>query len=218
MYYLVINIFHIINSAKIPEEWGKQMPTYFSITFSFKHHRISNHFVSDLYQKISEVFPFKSGYWDAEDLSYDDLVNWNQAQLTGDHEDSDLKQVLFQSNHFSELRGIWYYTQDEIEFELIMPENEILRLENHLIFVDSKMQPLRDLAISLWINEFVDAVQAHDESVEAHSLTEIEAGLFLADQPFAIIEEKLVDRFPDNFFEDKELIPLNNNGALVLKS
>ncbi len=192
------------------------MSGYFSITFSFKQSRITDGFISDLYQKVTEVFPFESGYFDNEQLSYEAIVLWNQEQLACEDE-PDFKQVLFQSNHYTQLRGILYHSEEGVEFELIVPRDDVIQLNKRLYFTDSQLEPLHKLAISLWNEVLVDAVQTHDDSSEAYSIKEIEAGLFLTYQPFAIIDQTFVESFPEGFIDQENIIELENNGAFIIK-
>ena len=114
------------------------------------------------------------------------------------------------------MRGYWLYDSDETWFSIIVPEYDVLLDECSLDFIESKIDPLKKLAISLWENGLVDAIQTSAENGGVCSLEEINAGKDLVDIPFAIIKSEAISKFNVDFFHQKRLVPIKNNGTLIV--
>ncbi len=114
--------------------WIDHMPAYTTISFEFDK-RARNRLVSEFYAAFlgdgvtfDRVFP-----WGCEpDLSYQQIVDWNQDKLIADFRlgytrdvSHDFRQMLITVHPFSECRLFLMNMDTSIEFHCIIPENEI---------------------------------------------------------------------------------------------
>ena len=131
------------------------MPPYFSIDYSFDKSRLNRNFVITLYNYIfKNGFPFRSGYTEYDKIPINRIIEWNQALLEKDfhvgsqHYSHGYKQILFETDQYSELRGIWFnLNKDEIQFTIIVPEHDVMTADDD--FIPEKIAPLRQLSVTL---------------------------------------------------------------------
>ena len=200
------------------------MPAYFSMTIHFEHKRIEPDFVREIYSQImSNGFGFKSGFWFHRDANLDEIIKWNQKLLEKgfklgftQHVKHDYMQILFLTNHYSELRGYWHYSDKEVTFSLIVPEGDILNCEGGSFFLKDKVMPLKKLAIKLWEQGMVDAIQTNVELEDgSYALSDILSGKDISANPYAILSEKAYKKFSTDYFKQMKLNKIKNNGVII---
>ena len=200
------------------------MPAYFSMTLQFENERIKPDFVRRVYSEIISCgYDFKSGFWFHQNANLNEIIEWNQNLLEQgfklgytQHVKHDYMQILFASEIYSELRGFWMYSDEEIAFDLIIPEGDILNCEGGNAFVDNKVVPIKELAVKLWEASVVDAIQTSLELDNGyHPLNKVFAGVNIAVNPFAIVKEEVYKKFPEGFFADKLVSSIGNDGILT---
>ena len=200
------------------------MPTYFNMTLQFEKNRLKPDFVKELYFKIISCgFEFKSGYWVHENASLDEIIAWNQDLLEKgfnlgftQHVKHDYMQILFKSEAYSELRGFWMYRDSSIDFNLIIPEYDILNRMGGEAFTQSKVTPVKELAKEIWESGIPDAIQTCVEcDYGYYSINQIYSGVNISINPFAILKKDVHKKFPKGFFCDKTASLLGNNGILL---
>ena len=203
------------------------MPAYFSMTLQFENKKLKPYFVEELYSKIISCgFEFKSGYWFHENASLREIIDWNQNLLEqgfelgyDQHVKHDYMQILFDSEMYSEFRGFWMYSDEQITFNLIIPESDILNQEGGNAFVDKKVFPVKGLALFLWESISVDVIQTHLElEGGCFSLAEVSRGENISVSPFAILRGDYFKKFPLKHFEDDILTELKDGGVLIENS
>lgn len=133
------------------------LPSYFSIEFSFPYHALNNTFVRDFYSSLFSKYPYKSGYWNSESNTLDEIITWNQKHLENkfilgynEHVSNNYKQILLTSYTFSEIRHFWNYRRNEISCSLIIPEFDVLAEVDTWKFKASMFQQIEDLCRHLW--------------------------------------------------------------------
>ena len=153
------------------------MPSYFNISLQFERKDIYGNFMKDFYNILSEAgLQFKSGYRSSEEMSLEEIVEWNQRKLEGnfklgsaEHYSYDFKQVLFEYGTYSQVRGFWmnrYPDEDTFSFEIVIPESEILVEEEKRIFQRDKMDGLLYLSRQIWQFPYVRTIQTGLEAAE----------------------------------------------------
>lgn len=200
------------------------MPAYFSMTMQFEKKRVHPGFVKEVYsQIISCGFGFKSGYWFHEEATLDEIIDWNQRLLEKgftlgftQHVKHDYMQILFTTEHYSEMRGFWIHSSDEVVFHIIVPESSILNCEGGLYFIESKVAPVINLAIKLWESGIVDAIQTSLELDEGcFCLSDALTGKNVSVSPFAVLPEKAFEQFSDGYFSKMNLCKILKNGLFI---
>lgn len=195
------------------------MPAYFSMTLLFENSRLKPNFVYELYsQIISNGFTFKSGYWFHKNAKLNEITEWNQKLLDSgfqlgftQHVRNDYMQILFKTEHYSELRGFWTYSGEGIAFNLIIPEHDILNCEGGDVFIDTKIHPMKQLALMLWKSNCIDAIQTNVELDEGYyHLKDIKSGKNISVNPFAIINQNVFNCFSNDYFKDKNILEIDN--------
>ena len=202
------------------------MPAYFSMSVLFKHGRVKPNFVKEFYaQVISDEFRFKSGYLRHENAHLDEITEWNQKWLEKCrilgykyyHKHDDI-QMIFQTEYYSELRGYWYYSHEEVSFNLIVPEYDILNCEGGSYFIESKIAPMKKLAVKLWETKYIDVIQTSVESdCGFYGLSKVIAGKNISVNPFAIIPKSVFVNFSNNYFDKMKIQKINNTGVFIEK-
>lgn len=190
----------------------------------FEHNRIKPNFVKEIYSQIIACgFDFKSGYWFHKDANFDEIIEWNQGRLESgfrlgltQHVKHGYMQILFESKYFSELRGYWIYSDKDVVFNLIVPESDILDCEGGSYFIESKITPMKSLAIKLWESNAVDAIQTNLElDYGYYNLPDILTGKNISVNPFAILPEDAFGLFLDNYFDGRNSHQINNYGMFI---
>ncbi|WP_145147006.1 hypothetical protein [Paenibacillus xylanexedens] len=198
------------------------MPAYFSIEYSFPYNDFSINFTQEIYETIFEDFPFKSGYWNSEGNSLEEIIAWNSKLLSDkfklgfdQHVKHNYKQMLLQSDQFSHLRLFWMYQTDEIVLHLILPENEV-ELENHYWkFKREQIAPLLNLSLKIWEKHELNMVQTYKELGESTEIEHVLKGELTASEPFSIIKSGIFENH-HNDLDNREKIVINK-GMLIIE-
>jgi len=202
------------------------MPAYFSLEILFSKDRIKPNFVKNIYSIIIESgFIFKSGYWFLENSSFDEIINWNQDKLnshfrlrTNQNYKEGYMQIMFDSHLFDEFRGFWMYRDNDIAFNIIIPESEIMEFEGGSFFLEDKILVIKKLAESLWQSKLVDAIQTSLELEENfYDLKDINSGMGINITPFAILPNATFLKYYKDHSIDKEILKIQNEGLLIYK-
>jgi len=197
------------------------MGPYFSMTLQFEHKRLKPTFVEELYSKIISCgFGFKSGFWFHGNAKLDEIIKWNQKLLEKgfklgykQYVKHDYMQILFNSEVYSEFRGYWMYSENQITFNIIIPEFDII---NYDTFIDEKVFPVKQLALEIWKSNIVDSIQTSVEFDFGYaSLSEISDGKDISVHPFAILKEDDYKRFSEDYFNTYLITEVCNDGILV---
>jgi hypothetical protein len=195
------------------------MPAYFSLVVSFDKIRLYPNFVKDIYNIMFENgFGFKSGYWNSENDNLEKIISWNQKLLEKgfrlgykQNVKNDYKQVLFNTDLYSELRAYWLCYKDEIIFRIIILEADMLEYEGGNFFIEEKLDPIKNLAKSIWNSGTIDLIQTCLEEDENISLSEFLTGTFPHTYPFSIAKKSLL--FIDN--NKYETVDIKNDGIFI---
>lgn len=174
------------------------MPAYFSVVFQFRRKDLYPGFVSDFYRDLGQAgFAFQSGCYEAENMSFEEIVRYNQARLDdnfelGYEEDgrNDYKQVYFSHPEYEEVRGFWMNFRGirEIRFCLIIPEWEMMEWETLWYFKMEKLAPVQRMAESMWSRGNVAAIQTELELDDgAVRMSALQGGTEPSVRPFAVI-------------------------------
>ena len=179
------------------------MPAYFSVVFQFRRKELYPGFVSDFYRDLGQVgFAFQSGCYEAENMSFEELVRYNQAHLDdnfelGYEEDgrNDYKQVYFSHSEYEEVRGFWMNFRGirEIRFCLLIPEWEMMECETMecetlWYFKMKKLAPVQRMAVSMWSRGSAAAIQTELELDDgAVRMSALQGGAEPSVRPFAVI-------------------------------
>lgn len=201
------------------------MPAYFSIEISFKKDILYSSFVEDVYSVLFQSgFNFKSGYWFGEDMTLEQIIEWNQKHLQNkfslgytQHVKYDYKQILLDTDIFSEMRVYWMYSNDRIHLDIIIPESDVLHIEGkHCFFVENKINPILAASCSIWDTGLVSAIQTCLELDDGIDLEEIEQGHLPIINPFCIISNDIAKRFEFSLKSNLTCKYLNKNGVLIV--
>ncbi|SYX83087.1 hypothetical protein [Paenibacillus alvei] len=133
------------------------MPSYFSIEMTFPYKALNNTFVREFYSILFNTFPYKSGYWNSENNTLEEITTWNQKHLENkfilgcdEHVNNNYKQILLLSNSHSEIRHFWRYRKNEIHSSLIIPEIDVLVEEDKWRFKAESFEQIKDLCKHIW--------------------------------------------------------------------
>ena len=129
------------------------MPWYFSIKMMFFPERVKPNFIKNVYYNIiDEGFEFAGGYrfLDRDRVKLNSTITeiseWNQAWLENRHSlgypndaknnyseddfyNKNYRQILFKREEYSEIRGFWTDYGNYPQFDLIIPELEVMYYE-----------------------------------------------------------------------------------------
>ncbi|MFC3801070.1 hypothetical protein [Cohnella sp. GCM10012308] len=133
------------------------MPSYFSIELAFPYQDLNSTFVSDFYSAIFAKYPFKTGYWNSEENTLEEIIVWNQKHLENkfilgykEHVSNNYKQILLSSDTFSEIRHFWSYSRNEIRSSIIIPEFDVLVEEDRWMFNANRFEQIKDMCKHIW--------------------------------------------------------------------
>lgn len=200
------------------------MPAYFSMTIQIRAERLTDSYVEQMYSSIMELgYSFKSGFWFHENATYNEIVDWNQKKLEQgfrlgytEHGSHDYMQILFDAKEYEVMRCFWRHMGDAVEFEVIVPEYEILNFEDDCTIRQDMIEPLQEIGIHIWEKGLADAIQTSFEGDGgcynlAHALNREK----LMIHPFAIISADTATDFNNQCFNGKVLSEIGNYGILI---
>lgn len=178
------------------------MPAYFSVEFQYTKKDIGK--IGKIYNALIDCgLKFKSGYYESENDSWEDIIAWNQGKFADDfelgyeeHHSHDYKQMLFDFYDFSEVRLfiLNVHGATEISFHLIIPEADLLE-DTHLCDIMSKtdkMKWIEQLAIDMWRQGGICSIQVGWEGSECGiTMEEMINGIKPIAEPFAIVPSAL---------------------------
>ena len=178
------------------------MPAYFSIDFQYKKSDLCSSTVEDFFDKL--IFcglSYKSGFWNSEKDSLEEILVWNQRKLEEnfqlgytEHYSHNYKQMLFDFHDFSEVRLI--VTNSNISksfsFYLIIPEDDFVEYDDmeKCKRLTHKMELVEELAFSMWKTGDMCCIQTAWECSDCVTdIFDIIKGTEPSVEPFAIIPE-----------------------------
>ena len=201
------------------------MPAYFSTEASFKKNILYPNFVSDVYSIFFQSgFTFKSGYWEGENMTLEQITEWNQRLLQKkfklgftQHVRHDYKQILLNTDKYSEMRLYWMYLNNRVNLSLIIPESDVLDT-SETAFSYSRIYPIIQLLQKLWETGLVELVQSSLElDGGVFTIKQIKQGHLPCINPLCVLDRETADRFsnapvnPNLVFKNVE-----NNGVLIV--
>lgn len=200
------------------------MPPYFSVYYSFPYSSVSGQFVNKVYSVFFNYYPFKSGYWESEKNSLDEITNWNSDLLSrkfelgfDQHVMHDYKQILLASKNHRELRLFWNYQDDEVQLHMIVPEHEVLLEYKSWRFNGDRIINFINLSVDLWENQKLNVIQTYHELDAPETLSNVFNGLQPKTNPFCIVNDatfsKLEKQLESNSYHIKNL----KNGVMVIE-
>jgi hypothetical protein len=201
------------------------MPAYFTMEVAFKKNALYECFVRDVYDIFSQSgFKFKCGFWYGKDMSMEQIIEWNQKHLQNKFElgfteqvKHDYKQILLDTDIYSELRLYWIYTNERIYLHLIVPEFDVRTYEGHYYFVEDKIRPLLLIACNVWDTGLTSTIQSYLELDEGGvDIEELEQGQLPQIHPFCIIDKNLNQGIALKLKGDFNCKSLSNDGILII--
>jgi hypothetical protein len=221
------------------------MPHYYSIDIEFTKDKITAGFVKKTYDAIFETgFPFKSGYWFNEHMPLKNIIRVNQDKLKKgfrlgfrQHVKHNYKQILLDTDLFSEMRVFWAYYESKICLAIIVPEDDILVKNTSYIPVEengwtitdlgeyyknstlweNKICPIIDMARNIWNTELPSMIQSGRELYHGgHFIMELDEGGLLCINPFCMVKAHLYERFKDRLNSSFTVEELCNDGFLII--
>jgi len=192
------------------------MPAYLSMNMMFTNKRVKPNFIKSIYQQtLGAGFSFLGEfYWENDEpacksSSLEDISNWNQSHLedrlqhSHPRKDDGYKQILFQREGYSEIRGFWHDFNRYPAFNIIIPEEDVLFYDKGVRYIEDKILPFILLAKNLWKNSLVDAIQTELEYDDPpYNYNDIATGNNIRFRPFAIISKISYEKFPKDYFAD----------------
>lgn len=204
------------------------MPAYFNLSLVFERKDIYSEFTHDINELLQKAgLKFKSGYYESENFSLEEILSWNQKHLENnfhlgftEHHSHDYKQVLFDYGTFSEVRGFWlnnYPEEDEFTLEIIIPEEDILEYDGNVkygySYKEKEIELLINTSIILWNSSLVKTIQTGLECCDAVlSISGLWAGEIPNMYPFAIVPDKFAEQLQKRGMNIEKL---DGNGILV---
>ncbi len=198
------------------------MPAYFSMIMEFSRAELDFDNMKELwhYLKYSGL-EFKSGVYNAEKDTIEDILDWNQKKLEEDFElgydenaDNDYKQMCFNYGGFSEVRGFIMNEnpiRGEYTFTLLIPEDEVFISDN--TYKKEAVEKLKALATILWILPKTRTLQTELELCEGIAPEmDIKEGALPSACPFAIVSEKQFGRMDTADYTAEHI----NAGGVIL--
>jgi hypothetical protein len=199
------------------------MPPYFSVYYSFPYTSVSDQFVSEVYSVFFNYFPYKSGYWQAEKNSLEEIISWNSDLLTrkfelgfDQHVMHDYKQLLLESEKHEHLRLFWNYQNNEVTLHMITPEHEVLLDDKSWRFNGERIYNLINLSVKLWENQKLNVVQTYHELDAPESLSKVCKGVQPRTNPFCIVDEQTFLKL-EKQLETKYYIKHIKNGVMIIE-
>ena len=137
------------------------MPAYFSINISVKNNDIYDGMYADFLNIIQkEGLNFVSGSWEFIDEPLDKIIEWNEAKISqrfalgkNEHNSNNYRQIFLDYHGFSEVRLFIIYDKqhEELVFTIIIPEDELLKLNNGAVVYDPAiLKDLRTVITNIW--------------------------------------------------------------------
>lgn len=178
------------------------MPAYFSVDFQYKKTEINS--LSEIYTSLLDCgLKFKSGYYNAQNDSWDEIVAWNQSKFDDDfelgyaeHFSHDYRQMLFDYYDFSEVR--FYISnihgEDVLSCHLIIPEDDLIEYTEsyNVIRQEDKMKLLEGFAMNMWTRGNIACIQTGWECSDCSiPINNIVKGAEPLIEPFAIVPKAL---------------------------
>lgn len=203
------------------------MPAYFTMEVAFKKNALYECFVRDVYDIFYQFgFKFKCGFWYGKDMSFEQIIDWNQKHLQNkfelgfaEHVKHDYKQILLDTDIYSELRLYWIYSKDRIYLHVIVPESDVrtYAYEGHYYFVEDKIRPLLLVACNVWDTGLAVTIQSYLELDEGGlDIEELEQGQLPQIHPFCIIDKNLNQGIDLKLKSDFIYNNLSNDGILII--
>ena len=177
------------------------MPAYFTITFELnKESNALGEFFNAL---VRAGLKYKSGCWEFESNTFDEIIKWNQNKLDEDfvlgyteHYSHDYRQMLFEYLDFAEVRLFIMNKKGKRTFSirLIVPEDDFVEYveENGHHFakrMHMKMEYLKNLAKTVWTDSSVLAIQTSWEVSGCQDYEKISLANAPQTEPFSIIPQ-----------------------------
>lgn len=108
------------------------------------------------------------------------------------------------------------HMRNEVAFELIVPECEILNFEGGWVIQPEKIEPLQKLGVHIWKKGLADAIQTSFEADGGcYNLVHVLKREKIMIHPFAVISANIAAEFDNRNFEGKVLCEIGNNGVLI---
>lgn len=179
------------------------MSAYFSLSIELPASpNAVRHFFSAL-QKNGAIF--KCGFLDAQNDSYDELIQWNQRYMEGKETGYDkktkrscIKQLLFDFDEFSEFRAYLSPISDEsFCVDIIVPEEDLYEYNDlggssPIHKKHELMDVIKNLALDIWRDTPSTAIQTAWECSDVPPyLQEIQKNTPPMAEPFCIIPASL---------------------------
>ncbi|MBR0512114.1 MAG: hypothetical protein IJJ81_06060 [Ruminococcus sp.] len=180
------------------------MPAYFSLIMEFSRAELDFDNMKELTAYIKHAgLEFRSGAYNAENESMEDIMDWNQKKLEEDFElgydedaSNDYKQMYFNYGGFSEVRGFIMNEEPirgEYIFTLLIPQEEV-HVEGDT-YKKEAVEKLKAIASKLWILPKTRTMQTELELGEGITPEmDIKEGAAPIACPFAIVSEKQFGR------------------------
>lgn len=174
------------------------MPPYFSIELAFPYRSLTSSFVRDFYSTLFSKYPYKSGFWNSEFNTIEEIIKWNQQLLENkfvlgfdEHVKNNYKQILLMSDTFSELRHFWSYSRNEIRGTILIPEFDVLVDEDVWKFSGKCFDEIKDFCEWIWVKSSIETLQSCLEMDGGPINTDkIKAGIQPSTNPISIVDKK----------------------------
>ncbi|MGO4543096.1 hypothetical protein [Paenibacillus sp. 2TAB19] len=198
------------------------MPPYFSVYYSFPHSSFSEEFVEEVYKSFFHYFPYKSGYWEAEDNSLEEIIRWNTNLLGkkfrlgfNQHVKNNYKQVLLDSELHDHLRLFWSCDSKEITLHMITPERDVVLDDNTWRLNGNQIKSFINLSVGVWETHITNNIQTYHELDAPIPINRILKGEHPATDPFCIIGSKTFMKIKDQI-ESRYFLKTIKDGVLIL--
>lgn len=180
------------------------MPAYFSLDVLFSQDILYDAFIVDVHNAIEKAgFHFVSGYWNAKDLSLNEILKINQKLLSekfillpNQNFEEDYKQVIY-SNGDLKIRLFWMILDDEILLSIIVPEYDMLmrgdQFDSKFVFQTIPLKLMIDLAETIWELNYSNSIQACLELDDLVSKVQMLEGEKPCCNPFLILRDSLFE-------------------------
>ena len=189
------------------------MPAYFEIRFELKKSQTA---IKDFCLALIDAgLVFKSGIWDAENDSLDDIIAYNQDKLDKNFQlgrrtpfSRDFRQMLFEFSNFSEVRLFITNVKKSstFNFYLIIPEDDFLDygkeqlktldvIEQRIVpkKLYHKMELIKNLSVKICTHSPTLIIQTSWElSEQSVDFRKAESGTKPLCEPFCIIPRHLM--------------------------
>lgn len=199
------------------------MPPYFSIELAFPYQALNNTFVRDFYSALFAKYPYKSGYWNSEKNTLEEITIWNQKHLKNkfilgyeEHVSNNYKQILLASDTFSEIRHYWSYSRNEIRSSIIIPEIDVLVEEDKWKFDAKRFEQIEDMCKHIWEICPVSILQSCLELDGGPINTnKVKSGVQPSINPISIINQDTLKKIKD-LKQTVEIISIPRQGIMLI--